>query len=160
MENYTTRTEYVAVAAGALIVGLIKNMSAEQLAKGSTINLFSWIHNKIHRADLTPNERRFIAEIARDSMLDLVESYKDKNAIMQIATFIESLSFSFENEIREFYGDEYMVRLCRFTEKQAVGNVEDSYSLSDSLRDNIRKIIFDRLKTAKFEQNLGIIQND
>ena len=91
-----------------------------------------------------------MAETAHDSMMMLVEQFKGESEnVMVVPVFVESLSFSFEKELNEFYGQEYMVRMLRFIDKQANdGQVSDSYVLSDTLVNNIRKITFDKRMVA------------
>lgn len=143
----TKRTEAIAIVVASLILGLIKTMDLQQQIKGSTINYVSLMRKKIHKSKATKDEREKMAHTARDSMMMLVEQFSDGNcAVMQVATFVEALSFSFEDELTEFYGQDYMPRMLRFTDKQVVdsGLAKDSYTLSDQLKDNIRKITFDR----------------
>ena len=83
-----------------------------------------------------------------DSMKMLVDQHQDEESIMQVATFVESMMFSFEKEMIAMYGNQIVDLVLRFCEKQIVDSelAKDSYDLSDDLKNNIRKIIFDRSK--------------
>lgn len=139
------RSESVAIVAGSLILGLMKTMDKEQQTKGSTVRYSTVLRKGIKTAYLTPEEREKLSYIAHDSMIQLVEQYEDAETPIQIATFIESLSFSFEKEMMEFYGKNYFIYMLRFIDKQVLDEVGKSYEVSDTLRDNIRKIVYDRL---------------
>lgn len=142
------REAKIAMVVGSLIAGLIKTMSKKEQVRGSTIRYIQYIHKGTVNLEATKEQRIQLANACRDSMLMLVEQFKGQNSIMQVATFVESLSFSFERELLSFFGNEYISLMLRFTEKQVIDNAlaKDSYVLSDQLRDNIRKIIFESLK--------------
>ena len=143
-----TRDERVGMAVGSLVVGLLKTMDSKEQAKASTIRLKQHIRAKNIKIKATFEERRSVADICLDSMKMLVDQHKDENSIMQVATFIESLMFSFEKEMIKMYGNQIVDLVLRFCEKQVVDNklAKESYELSDDLRNNIRKLIYDRSK--------------
>ena len=147
------RNESVSIIVGSLLLGLIKTMDKSQQVKGSTIAYTNTMRTKIYKSKATQDDRKILSEVARDSMMMLVEQFEDQKSIMQVATFVESISFSFNKELTEFFGKDYITRMIRFTEKQIVESelAGHSYELSDQLRNNIRKIIFDRLKNQNLE---------
>ena len=143
-----TRDESVGMVIGSLIVGLLKTMDNKQQIKGSTIRLRQHIRAKNKKADASLDERQDIANVCMDSMKMLVEQHQDEESIMQVATFVESIMFSFEKEMIAMYGNQIVDLVLRFCEKQVVDSklAKDSYDLSDDLKNNIRKIVFDRSK--------------
>lgn len=142
------RDTTVAIATGSLILGLIKTMDLNQQHKGSTIAYTTLMRKHITKCDVAIEDRKKIAQISHDAMIMLVEQFKDSHSVMVVATFVESLSYSFENELKLFFGSQYINLVDRFVLKQAVDSTiaKDSYELSDKLRDNIRKLIFDNLQ--------------
>ena len=143
-----TRNQRVGMAVGSLIVGLLKTMEHKQQVKASTIRLRQHIRVRNRSIKASLEDRQSVANICMDSMKMLVEQHQDEESIMQIATFVESMLFSFEKEMIEMYGNEIVNLVLRFCEKQVVDSklAKDSYELSDDLKDNIRKLIFDRSK--------------
>ena len=142
------RGNYVAIVVGSLIAGLINILGKEELTKGSVIRLLSMLRCKIKYAQINIETRKKLANATRDSMLMLLDQHEGEQSKMEVSTFIETLSFSFEKEMVEFFGNEYMTTVGRFVAKQVEEgcDIEDSYKLADDLRDNVRKIIFDTFK--------------
>ena len=142
------RDTKVGMVAGSLILGLIKTMDKKQQIKGSTIAYTQYMKRATFNLVATKEERIPLAEITRDSMLMLVKQFKDRNQVMVVATFVESLSMSFEKEMLSFYGSEYLNLMGRFANKQVQDSsfAKESYELSDQLVENIRKLIFDRVE--------------
>jgi len=130
---------------GSLILGLIKVLDKPEQVKGSTIKFSQYIKKGTTKFKATKGQRKKLSEVCRDSMLMLVDNHEGENSTIHVATFVESLSFSFEKELKAFYGSEYMNLMLRFCEKQVASSehARESYSLSDELRDNIRKLIYE-----------------
>ena len=143
-----TRDERIGMTVGSLIVGLLKTMDQKQQVKASTIKLKQHIRAKNIKIGASQDERQGVANICMDSMKMLVEQHKNEKSIMQVATFVESMMFSFEKEMIAMYGNQIVDLVLRFCEKQVVDSklAKDSYELSDDLKNNIRKLIFDRSK--------------
>ena len=143
-----TRDERIGMTVGSLIVGLLRTMDQKQQVKASTIKLKQHIRARNIKIGASQDERQDVANICMDSMKMLVEQHQNEESIMQVATFIESMMFSFEKEMIAMYGNQIVDLVLRFCEKQVVDSklAKDSYDLSDDLKNNIRKIIFDRSK--------------
>jgi hypothetical protein len=143
-----TRDERIGMTVGSLIVGLLKTMDQKQQVKASTIKLKQHIRARNIKIGASQDERQDVANICMDSMKMLVEQHQDEESIMQVATFVESMMFSFEKEMIAMYGNQIVDLVLRFCEKQVVDSklAKDSYELSDDLKNNIRKLIFDRSK--------------
>lgn len=142
------RDKKVALIVCNLILGLIQTMDKQEQHKGSTIAYTTMLRKYIHRIDVTRKESEVVHTLCSISLEQLVEKFKEQEMILQVATFVESLSFSFEKELIAFCGEEYMVKMMKFTDKQIVISdvARDSYVLSDTLKDTIRKVIFDNLQ--------------
>jgi len=138
------RTDKIGLAVSSLLIGLLMVMSKKQLSKGSTINYLNYMRKATRNIDESDEDRKQVAEISREAMLLLVEQFKgSKDVVLETAVFVESLSFSFQSELEEFCGQDYLIHMQRFVNKQDVSDeVRSSYKLSDQLRDNIRKLVF------------------
>jgi hypothetical protein len=144
------RSKQIGLVVSALILGLLLTMDNEDRAKASYIRYFQLLKYKCRGVKLENEVRNKLAYVARDAMMALVDVYKDDSSakVLQVSTFVLSLSYSFENELKSFAGGEYFTLMHRFTDKINESSVyaKSSYILSDTLRDNIRKLIFDRMK--------------
>jgi len=120
-------------------------MNKKQLSKGSTINYLNYMRKATSCLDAPAEERLEVAMISRDAMLLLVDQFKGtSDIVLETAVFVESLSFSFQRDLEEFCGKDYLLHMTRFVNKQDISDdVRSSYKLSDQLRDNIRKLVFD-----------------
>ena len=141
-----TRGQRVGLVVASLLLGLIKTMDKKQQHKQTTIRYCDYMRASTNRVKGSDDVRKKLALICRDAMLLMVEKHKDEKSIMEVGTFTESMSFSFEKELTEFCGDNYMELMSDFVLKQAFsGDVKESYQLADELRDNIRELIFERI---------------
>jgi len=151
-----TRSQSIAIVAGSIILGLIRSMNQKERFKGSTITLVDYVKKGIVNANASLSERQELANACKISMEQLLDQFRGTDiVILQIAIFVESLSFSFEKELTDFYGNEYINIMSRFTIKQFMDSktARESYLLSDQLRDNIRKIVFDNMKESGDEED-------
>ena len=94
-----TRTEKIAMVVGSLILGLLNTMDRKQIFKSDTRAYTKYMRKSTRTLMATKKERTLLADCCRDSMLMMVEQFKDQESIMQVAIFVESLSFSFEREL-------------------------------------------------------------
>jgi len=148
------RTKAIGIIVGSQIIGLIQTMNDENKKKGSTITFRDHLRKYVWNAD-TPNRQKY-ARVCYDSLLHMLDQTDQSQRVepVAIATIVESLSFSFESEFREFFGDDYFVKMCRFVDKQSEFEgmsefAKRSYEISDMLRDSVRKFLFETFKDAK-----------
>jgi len=139
------RSDKVGLSVTSLIIGLLMVMNKKQLSKGSTINYLNYMRKATSGLDAPAEDRLEVAKISREAMLLLVDQFKGtSDVVLETAVFVESLSFSFQRDLEEFCGYDYMLHMTRFVNKQDISDeVRSSYKLSDQLRDNIRKLVFD-----------------
>jgi len=146
------RNEAVSIIIASQLIGLIKVMNKEEKTKGSVINYTQFLQKKIREVNYI--NRPELALVCRDSLMSLIEIDKQEtgNKKIAIATIAESLSFSFERELRSVFGDEYFIRLDRFVQKQSYNGISEfapySYKMADNLRDAVRKYLFDMERAA------------
>ncbi|MFK5937697.1 MAG: hypothetical protein QM497_04780 [Sulfurimonas sp.] len=140
------RDEAISIIIASQTIGLIRVMSKEEQKKGSVINFIQFLQKKIREVDYI--NRPKLAIVCRDSLLELVEIDEQctGNKTIAVATILESLSYSFDKELRSVFGNEYFIKLDRFVTKQSYDGISDyapySYAMADSLRDSVRKYLF------------------
>ena len=122
--------------------------------KGSTITFRDHLRKFIWNAD-TPNREKY-ARVCYDSLLHMLAQTDQSQRVepVAIAIIVESLSFSFESEFKEFFGEDYFIKMCRFVDKQSRFDgmsefAKRSYEISDMLRDSVRKFLFETFKEIK-----------
>ena len=144
------RDTAISIIISSQILGLIKVMSKEEQKKGSVINFVQFLQKKIREVDYI--NRPELAIVCHDSLMELLEIDKQHEGkkTIAIATISESLSYSFDKELRSVFGNEYFIRLDRFVLKQSCDGISEyapySYKMADSLRDSVRKYLFNSTK--------------
>ena len=137
-----------AVIVGSYITYLISLTDKSSQITGSSIRLRDMI-TKVTRASKDIQ----LVELANKSWDNTLAEHKDEQLTISPAITIESLFFSFERQLQELYGQHIITAVLSYTEKQQKGNVskyaEDSYKVADSLRDSLRKVIFEEYKNEK-----------
>ena len=72
--------------------------------------------------------------------------HKSDNPKISLSITIESLAFSFSEEMEYMFGSDILEIVSDYAEKEAVGNVndyaKDSYKVADKLRDELRDLMF------------------
>lgn len=142
------RSEKISIIVGSLILGLLRILSTRQQNFYDIDRYMTLMRRRIQEVPDMPNERAALAGIAYNAMLHLVDQFPaGKSQTLQFATFIESISFSFEKELLSFFGAKYFDRMSRAALKLEQENTaaKTSYEIADALRDNIRKLIFERI---------------
>ena len=138
-----TKSDYAkALVIGSYITYLMSLMDKEQQIKLTTIRL----RDKILKVIRKPKYEG-LNIIADDGWKIVLDQYKDERILISPAIVVETLYFNFIDIMNELYGHEVGNLVCRYVEKQSVGNIndytKDSYRVADSLRDSVRKLIFE-----------------
>jgi hypothetical protein len=136
-----------AVIVGSYITYLISLTDKSSQTTGSSIRLRDMI-TKVTRA----SKDMQLVGLANKSWDNVLTKHKDEQLTISPAVTIESLYFSFERQLQELYGQHIAETVLRYVEKQQKGNVskyaKDSYIAADSLRDELRKVIFEEFKNG------------
>ncbi len=143
------RGDKISIIVGSLILGLMRILTVPQQNFYDVDRYMTLMRTRIEKVPDMPNDRAKLAAIAYDAMQMLLEKFpKGRLQTLQFATFIETISFAFEKELSSFFGEKYFDRMARATLKleQESATAKISYEIADTLRDNIRKLIFERLK--------------
>ena len=143
----TKSSKIKALIIGSYILYLCNLMDKAERHKGSTISLVTWMLKKSRKIKVDNKED--IVKLADDGWQNVLAKYSDENIKIAIAIVIETLYFNHQAEMDEAYGQELGNRIMRMTDKQSFGDIseyaKDSYSVSDSLTESTRKIVFDYL---------------
>ena len=145
----TNREVGIAVVVGSQILGLLKTFPIEEQRKGAFINYTQFIRTKIYK--VKSNDRQKWAEVCYKSLSSLLGKGLDNEITM--STLVESLSFTFEKELKAFYGEDYFPRMVRFCNKHSHDYTseyaKDSYVVADILADAVRKEFYETFKDEK-----------
>lgn len=142
----TKRDIGIAVVVGSQIIGLLKTMPIEEQTKGAFINYSQFMRAKIWK--VKSSDRKKWSEVCYKSLTSLLDKGFSNSITMN--TLVESLSFTFEKELKAFYGDDYFPRMMRFCDKHSYEYssefAKDSYLVADALADAVRKEFFNTFK--------------
>jgi len=143
------RKEYAqAIIVGSYITYLLSLTDKEQQIKGSSIRL----RDKLLKVTRAAKDKELV-ELANKTWQRVLDKHKEDNLCISPAIVIETLYFSFIDIMNELYGREVGALVCRYVEKQSIGNIndytKDSYLTSDSLRDELRKVIYEWSKDER-----------
>lgn len=149
----TKRDMGIAVVVGSQILGLLKTMPIEEQTKGAFINYSQFMRAKIWKVN--SKDRKKWADVCYNSLTSLLGKGFDNSITM--TTLVESLSFTFEKELKAFYGDDYFPRMMRFCDKHSYDYTsefaKDSYIVADALADAVRKEFYEAFKGDKDERD-------
>ena len=143
----TKSSKIKALIIGSYILYLCNLMDKEERHKGSTISLVDWMLKKSKKVKI--DNKTEIVKLADDIWQRVLTEYSNDNIKIAVAIVIETLYFNHQAEMDEVYGQELSNRIMRMTDKQSFGDIseyaKDSYSVSDSLTESTRKLVFDYL---------------
>ena len=130
---------------GSFLAYLLSLTDKEQQIKASSIRL----RDKLLKVTRAAKDEHLV-KLANKTWSDVLAKHKDDNLCISPAIVIETLYFSFIDVMNTLYGNELGNLICRYVEKQQVGNIndytKDSYLAADSLKDALRKVIFEEYK--------------
>ena len=85
-------------------------------------------------------------QLSNESWKKVLVRLEEENLQFSSVTVVESLFFSFEPALTEYYGDTLSIALMNFINKHTPSNAteyaKDSYRLADELRDETRRVVF------------------
>lgn len=131
-----------AIICGSFIAYLLSLHDKAEQSKGSIIKLRQYILKQ------TRNVRNIkMVEASNIAWDSVVAKHKDEHLAIVPALVIESLAFSFEEQLKEFFGNDILNLVVRYSEKFQISNIndfaKDSYIVADSLKDATRKVVYD-----------------
>ena len=138
------RDNLVGHIVGGMIVGMLMLSNNNNFTRATEIRLRDKILKETtsFQQKLTKEQLEAVAKIAYET---IIESDGGERFKVNPYTFIETIAFDFEKELKSFYGDNIMDVICRFTAKNDLP-VEDSYKYAENAKKVFRKKLFDTLK--------------
>ena len=144
--NELNEKEYAqAIIVGSYVLYLLSLMDKEQQTKATTIRL----RDKLAKVTTSAKNAELVL-LSNECWNRVLEKHKEDNLLISQAITIESLYFSFIDIMNKLYGSQLGNLICSYVNKQSKGDIsnyaKDSYKAADSLRDELRKIIFEHFK--------------
>ena len=142
-KHEVTRNNVVAHITGGIIVGMLMLSNNNSFTRATEIRLRDRILKKTtsFQQKLTKEQLEIVANIAYET---IIQSDGGESFQVNPYTFIETVAFDFEKELKSFYGEGIMDVICRFTAKNDLP-VEDSYKYAENTKKVFRKKLFDNL---------------
>ena len=140
------RSNLVAHSIGSIIIGIM-SLETEAKSKGSFIRLKQDIikHTSTFQKQLSKEQLEMLSRACYDSIIELDTS---EAKLINPATIVESLAFTFEDEFLGFYDSNIIEVVSRYSFKSGE-TAKDSYLAAKEISKSIRKKIFDGLKEVK-----------